>query len=57
MWPELVILTVVLLAMTAKPTGGGSVEFWAAVAAILAGAGVLTARGIRAANLPTAETA
>jgi len=28
MWPELAILLVVLLAMTTKPTGSGSVGFW-----------------------------
>jgi hypothetical protein len=46
-WLELGTLLVVLLAMTTKPTGSGSVGFWTLVVVILGGAGFLTARGLR----------
>lgn len=52
MRPELAILLMVLLAMTTKPTGGGSVGFWAAVAVLLGAEVVLAARGFRAAEVP-----
>lgn len=52
MWPELAILLVVLLAMTTKPAGGGSVGFWIVVAVVLGAAAVLAARGFRAAEAP-----
>ena len=55
MWPELAILLVVPLAMTTKPTGGGSTGFWALTTAMLGGAALLAARGFRAAQAP-AET-
>jgi uncharacterized membrane protein len=46
-WLELATLLIVLLAMTTKPTGPGSIGFWTLVVSILAGAGFLTARGLR----------
>jgi uncharacterized membrane protein len=48
---ELAILAVVVLGMTVKPAAG-AVEFWAVVAAILAGAGWLALRGYRSAAVP-----
>lgn len=52
MWPELAILTVVLLAMTTKPRGAGSVGFWATATAILAASAVLASRDFVAARAP-----
>lgn len=49
MWPELAILATVVLAMATKPTGSGSVSFWAVAAALIAGAGALMISGLRAA--------
>lgn len=46
MWLELAVLAVILLAMTVKPSGGGSVAFWGAAAAIGLGAGWAAARAV-----------
>lgn len=46
-WVELAILVVVVLSMTTKPAGAGTAGFWAVVAAILVGAGVLVVRAYR----------
>ena len=54
MWMELGVLVVVVLAMTTKPMDGGPPAFWTIVAAILAGAFWLTARGYRRAAGPEA---
>jgi uncharacterized membrane protein len=51
LWPELGILLVVLLAMTAKPVDGGTAGFWATAVAILLVAIVLMVRGLRSAEL------
>lgn len=57
MWPELGALLIVLLAMTTKPTGGGSLEFWALVVGILVGALLLVAKDLRSAQQPARQIA
>jgi uncharacterized membrane protein len=47
MWLELAILGVVVLAMTTKPAGAGSVGFWAVSAAMLTAAMGLAVHGVR----------
>jgi uncharacterized membrane protein len=49
---ELAVLAVVLLAMTTKPTRGGSVGFWVVSAVILTAALGLAARGVRGHRVP-----